>query len=75
MPRNAKDHMNAAGNLRLLKVLFVCLGNICRSPTASGVFLVNPPHTLKPALQQELPALVEVLGRGRGQGFAVEAGG
>ena len=43
--------------------------------TASGVFLVNPPQTLKPALQQELPALVEVLGRGRGQGFEVESGG
>ncbi len=43
--------------------------------TASGVFLVNPPHTLKAALQEALPALVEVLGRGRGQGFTVEAGG
>jgi 23S rRNA (adenine2030-N6)-methyltransferase len=43
--------------------------------TASGVFLVNPPHTLKPALQQALPALLEVLGRGKGQGQAVESGG
>jgi len=43
--------------------------------TASGVFLVNPPHTLKPALQEALPQLVEVLGRGRGQGFTVESGG
>ncbi len=43
--------------------------------TASGVFLVNPPHTLKAALQQVLPQLVEVLGRGRGQGHAVESGG
>jgi len=43
--------------------------------TASGVFLVNPPHTLKPALQEALPQLVEVLGRGRGQDFTVESGG
>jgi 23S rRNA (adenine2030-N6)-methyltransferase len=43
--------------------------------TASGVFLVNPPHTLKPALQQALPAVLEVLGRGRGQAQSVEAGG
>ena len=43
--------------------------------TASGVFLVNPPHTLKAALQEVLPQLVEVLGRGRGQGHVVEAGG
>jgi 23S rRNA (adenine2030-N6)-methyltransferase len=41
--------------------------------TASGVFLVNPPHTLKAALQQALPAVLEVLGRGRGQAQAVEA--
>ncbi len=41
--------------------------------TASGIFLVNPPHTLKPALQQALPAVLEVLGRGKGQSQAVEA--
>src|SRR5690606_29052919 len=43
--------------------------------TASGVLLGNPPHTLKPALQVALPQLLEVLGRGRGQGHAVESGG
>lgn len=43
--------------------------------TASGVFLVNPPHTLKAALQEAGPRLVEVLGRGRGQGFLVESAG
>lgn len=43
--------------------------------TASGVFLVNPPHTLKPALQLALPQLVEALGRGRGQSQVVESGG
>ena len=43
--------------------------------TASGVFLVNPPHTLKAALREALPAVLEVLGRGRGQAQAVEAGG
>jgi 23S rRNA (adenine2030-N6)-methyltransferase len=41
--------------------------------TASGVFLVNPPHTLKAALQQALPPLLEVLGRGRGQAQVVES--
>ncbi|HEY1227804.1 MAG TPA: 23S rRNA (adenine(2030)-N(6))-methyltransferase RlmJ, partial [Ramlibacter sp.] len=43
--------------------------------TASGVFVVNPPHILKAALQQALPQLVEALGRGRGQGQVVESGG
>lgn len=27
-----------AGNERIVRVLFVCTGNICRSPTAEGVF-------------------------------------
>ncbi|MBA2675374.1 23S rRNA (adenine(2030)-N(6))-methyltransferase RlmJ [Ramlibacter sp.] len=41
--------------------------------TASGVFVINPPHTLKPALQQALPQLVEALGRGRGKGHVLES--
>lgn len=31
--------MKPAATSRPLKILFVCLGNICRSPTARGVFL------------------------------------
>ena len=43
--------------------------------TASGVFVINPPHTLKPALATALPQLLEVLGRGRGKGQTLESGG
>ena len=43
--------------------------------TASGVFMVNPPHILKAALQQALPQVLEALGRGRGQAQVVESGG
>ncbi len=43
--------------------------------TASGMFLVNPPHTLKPALAEALPQVLAALGRGRGQGFELESGG
>jgi 23S rRNA (adenine2030-N6)-methyltransferase len=43
--------------------------------TASGLFVINPPHTLKPALQLALPQLVQVLGRGKGQGQSLESGG
>jgi len=42
---------------------------------ASGVFVINPPHTLKPTLQAALPVLLQHLGRGRGQGQTLEAGG
>ena len=43
--------------------------------TASGIFVINPPHTLKAGLQLALPQMLQVLGRGRGQSQAVEAGG
>jgi 23S rRNA (adenine2030-N6)-methyltransferase len=43
--------------------------------TASGMFVINPPHSLKAALQVALPQLLQVLGRGRGKAQAVEAGG
>jgi 23S rRNA (adenine2030-N6)-methyltransferase len=43
--------------------------------TASGMFVINPPHTLKAGLQVALPQLLQVLGRGRGQGQALESGG
>ena len=39
----------------------------------SGMFVINPPHTLKPLMQEALPQLVDVLGRGRGQAFTLEA--
>jgi 23S rRNA (adenine2030-N6)-methyltransferase len=43
--------------------------------SASGMFVVNPPHTLKGQLQAALPELEQILGRGPGQGFLVESGG
>jgi 23S rRNA (adenine2030-N6)-methyltransferase len=43
--------------------------------TASGLFVINPPHSLKPGLAAALPQLLQVLGRGRGQGQTLESGG
>lgn len=43
--------------------------------TASGMFVINPPHTLKAALQAALPQLLNVLGRGRGKSQSLDAGG
>ena len=43
--------------------------------TASGIFVINPPHTLKTTLQEALPQLLAVLGRGRGQGQTLAHGG
>ena len=38
---------------------------------ASGMFIINPPHTLKATLQEALPQLVTMLGRGKGKGFTL----
>ena len=43
--------------------------------SASGMFLINPPYTLKPLLSEALPVLEQALGRGPGQGWTVESGG
>lgn len=43
--------------------------------TASGMFVINPPYTLKAQLQEALPVLLDVLGRGRGQAQTLESGG
>jgi 23S rRNA (adenine2030-N6)-methyltransferase len=43
--------------------------------SASGMFLVNPPYTLKPLLNEALPVVDEALARGPGHGWVVESGG
>lgn len=43
--------------------------------TASGMFIINPPHTLKAQLQAALPQILEALGRGKGKSYSVDSGG
>jgi 23S rRNA (adenine2030-N6)-methyltransferase len=42
---------------------------------ASGLFIINPPHTLKAALQAALPQLVQQLAQDEHAAWAVESGG
>ncbi|MEO8859332.1 MAG: 23S rRNA (adenine(2030)-N(6))-methyltransferase RlmJ [Burkholderiaceae bacterium] len=42
---------------------------------ASGIFIVNPPHTLKSTLQIALPQMVESLAQDKNSSFSIEAGG
>jgi 23S rRNA (adenine2030-N6)-methyltransferase len=42
---------------------------------ASGMFLINPPYTLKPLLAAALPQLVERLAQDRHAAFSLDAGG
>jgi 23S rRNA (adenine2030-N6)-methyltransferase len=39
--------------------------------TASGLFIINPPHTLKSELETALPQVLKVLRRGKGAGWSV----
>lgn len=76
LPRRLKTLANKAGRPWLHATLSIGRSDDQAAGAglaASGVFLVNPPHVLAPALREALPQLVEVLGRGRGQGFAVES--
>ena len=42
---------------------------------ASGMFIINPPHTLKAELQAALPQMVQLLGQDRHAGFTLDHGG
>ncbi|MBL0421716.1 23S rRNA (adenine(2030)-N(6))-methyltransferase RlmJ [Ramlibacter sp. AW1] len=83
LPRRLKTIANQAHKPWLHATLAIGQADVPQEPgqerrpglTASGIFIFNPPHTLKPALAQALPQLVQVLGRGRGQGHALESGG
>ncbi|HVZ43984.1 MAG TPA: 23S rRNA (adenine(2030)-N(6))-methyltransferase RlmJ [Ramlibacter sp.] len=75
LPRRLKTIANQAGRPWLHATLAIGQDEAKQRQglTASGVFLVNPPHTLKPALREALPQLVDALGRGRGKGQTLEA--
>lgn len=42
---------------------------------ASGMFVINPPHTLKAALQPALAEMLQALGRGSGKATTLDTGG
>jgi 23S rRNA (adenine2030-N6)-methyltransferase len=84
LPRRLKTLANHAGKPWLHATLAIGQDEARNVPgeadrgqglTASGMFVINPPHTLRAALQAALPQLLQVLGRGKGQGQALEAGG
>lgn len=46
-----------------------------RGLSSSGMFVINPPHPLKAALEAALPPVLKALGQGSGQRWQVESGG
>jgi len=84
VPRKLKTLANKAGKSWLNATLTVKsskltsdeAGEVVRPGLpASGVFIINPPHTLKSALQLALPQLAELLGQDQHANFGVESGG
>ena len=84
MPRKLKTLAVKAGKSWLNAVLTVKSsklttdddGDVVRPGLpASGMFIINPPHTLKAQLQLALPQMVQLLGQDRNAGFTLDSGG
>jgi 23S rRNA (adenine2030-N6)-methyltransferase len=84
LPRRLKTLATKAGKPWLHATLTVKSSKLSVTPTgetqrpglpASGMFLINPPYTLKPLLAAALPQLAERLAQDRNAGFSLDAGG
>jgi 23S rRNA (adenine2030-N6)-methyltransferase len=84
LPRRLKTLATKAGKSWLHATLTVKSSKLTTTPTgetqrpglpASGMFLINPPYTLKPLLAAALPQLVERLAQDRHATFSLDSGG
>ena len=84
LPRRLKTMATKAGKSWLHATLTVKSSKIVTDPTgetrrpglpASGMFLINPPHTLKAKLAAALPQLATHLAQDRNATFSLDAGG
>jgi 23S rRNA (adenine2030-N6)-methyltransferase len=84
LPKKLKTLANKAGKSWLSATLTVksskltqdAEGEVVRPGLpASGMFIINPPHTLKAALKDALPQMVEVLKQDQHATFTLESGG
>lgn len=71
-----KSWLNAVLTIKSSKLTTDNEGEIVRPGLpASGMFIINPPHTLKAQLQLALPQMVQLLGQDRNASFALDSGG
>jgi len=84
LPRRLKTLATKAGKPWLHATLTVKSSKLTTTPTgetqrpglpASGMFLINPPYTLKPMLAAALPQLAERLAQDRHAAFSLDTGG
>ena len=74
--RVGKSWLNATLTVKSSKLLQDDNGEVVRPGLpASGMFLINPPHTLKAGLQLALPQMVAALKQDGNAAFSLESGG
>jgi 23S rRNA (adenine2030-N6)-methyltransferase len=74
--KSGKKWLNATLTVKSSKLTADEAGEVIRPGLpASGMFIINPPHTLKAALQLALPQLAEILGQDQHATSTVESGG
>ena len=72
----ARSWLNATLTVKSSKLTTDTEGDVIRPGLpASGMFIINPPHTLKSELQAALPQMVALLGQDRNAAFGLESGG
>ncbi len=71
-----RSWLNATLTVKSSKLTTGTEGEVIRPGLpASGMFVINPPHTLKAELQAALPQMVALLGQDRNAGFTLDHGG
>ena len=74
--REGRSWLNAVLTVKSSKLTTDEEGEVVRPGLpASGMFVINPPHTLKADLQAALPQMVELLGQDRNASFSLLHGG
>ena len=74
--RMGKSWLNATLSVKSSKIMTDDKGESKRPGLpASGMFVINPPHTLKAALQAALPQMAVLLAQDRHAAFTLESGG
>ena len=83
LPRRLKTMAQKAGKSWLHATLTVKSSKIIQTPEgqvkrpglpASGMFLINPPHTLKAQLKDSLAQMVELLGQDKNATHTLDSG-
>jgi 23S rRNA (adenine2030-N6)-methyltransferase len=74
--KTGKSWLHATLTVKSSKVLKDATGEELRPGLpASGMFLINPPHTLKASLQSALPQMVQMLTQDPNALFSLDSGG